>query len=279
MSGKLILENTSIKITRASEFNDPFDTFQNLFFEFETSEVTNLFVSKFMELVTNRIPIDVNENNRFGKIVNYIILNHDNQTPDMSGIRKLLEDRQAIVDTILKESNDIWFNYLNENRIFCMSENYDNLLMWSHYADSHKGVVIRFKVIPEIQSAFSAASPVIYSERPPSLGTFDDIFYKTIGAVDQDISELNKKYSLTKSEIWRYEKEWRFTLKQRDPTKNYDLLEIDPREIDGVILGCKIEDEIKNDILIATRKYPEIEIFQAKKNDKGYNLIFENISL
>lgn len=85
--------------------------------------------------------------------------------------------------------------------------------MWSHYADSHKGVVIRFRVIPELQTAFCAASPVKYSEMPPNLGTFDDMFYTAIGAKKRELNALNDKCLFTKSLLWSYKKEWRFSVK------------------------------------------------------------------
>ena len=54
-------------------------------------------------------------------------------------------------------------------RVFCVSEVNDNILMWSHYAQYHRGVCIRLRVMPEVDNALCAAKKVIYTESPPSI--------------------------------------------------------------------------------------------------------------
>jgi hypothetical protein len=44
--------------------------------------------------------------------------------------------------------------------VFCSTKNHDSLLMWAHYAQAHKGVVLRF--LPDKQKTH------FFSHRVPS---------------------------------------------------------------------------------------------------------------
>jgi len=51
--------------------------------------------------------------------------------------------------------------------VFCTSTRKDNLLMWSHYCDHHRGAVIEISPSAEKDSALLVSKPVAYSaERP-----------------------------------------------------------------------------------------------------------------
>lgn len=100
-------------------------------------------------------------------------------------------------------------NYMVEQQIqflknmvrFCsMSERNDSLLMWSHYADQHKGVCIEY----DIRSSHFLSSlcfPVIYTDK-----VFDATEYHT----DKNKAvALSLMAALYKQRDWCYEKEWR----------------------------------------------------------------------
>lgn len=50
--------------------------------------------------------------------------------------------------------------------IFCLSPYNDNMLMWSHYADSHKGICLQFNRKHEF---FKNAEPVEYTDNIPTV--------------------------------------------------------------------------------------------------------------
>lgn len=88
---------------------------------------------------------------------------------------------------------------------FCsLSEEWDNILMWSHYASSHTGFVIGF----EIETNDHHVQKVNYAN---TLSAFDILSIAKI--LQQDYSPLNlneiiQDFSI-KSTQWSYEKEWR----------------------------------------------------------------------
>ncbi len=65
---------------------------------------------------------------------------------------------------ILADSRNKWYLVLPHMRIFCVSEVFDYLRMWAHYAESHQGIVIKFNSLPEKDNALYIAQPGSYSE-------------------------------------------------------------------------------------------------------------------
>ena len=82
--------------------------------------------------------------------------------------------------------------------VFCLSQNNNNTLMWSHYADSHKGICIEYKI----------------HSLPPSVG------WGMVNYVPEnyDYKRASKNNGLisagfyTKHENWFYEKEIRLAM-------------------------------------------------------------------
>jgi Protein of unknown function (DUF2971) len=122
----------------------------------------------------------------------------------------------------------------NEFRIASLSADPSNFLLWSHYADGHKGVAIEV----EIDSSHRDLFEVTYS---PFSAVFSD--KKQIGNGD-----LRYIFN-SKSEEWAYEEEWRIITKNEffvlpSPVKRVLLGPIfDPerRELLGKLLPPSVE--------------------------------------
>jgi hypothetical protein len=132
---------------------------------------------------------------------------------------------------------------------YCLSKKPDEMLMWSHYADEHKGVCLSFKskygVIQEedftgyrltIDSASMPIREIKYKKIMPS----------SVNLLDKNLSRRSirlSKFLLTKGACWRYEKEHRMllvnkesTAKERPKTKN---CKFEKTELEGVIFGLR----------------------------------------
>lgn len=105
------------------------------------------------------------------------------------------------------------------------SERSDSILMWSHYANNHKGVCIGYS-LKELIEKYDFF-PVVYEGR---LQQYTD-----------GSSELRE--ILTKYTDWSYEKEWRLIQKdEKGKSLNGKCIPfVKPKEI---ILGCKSDDLI-----------------------------------
>ena len=158
---------------------------------------------------------------------------------------------------------------LSDTSIFCVSETNDNILMWSHYTDNHTGAVIEFHAQLE-DSAFLVAQRVRYESTIP-------VFTLEM-ANERRADELFDMITLTKSTDWEYEKEWRVVTTMHDKSKDYEILRFPPEEVAAIYLGCRTTDECKREIIeIANAKYPNAKIYQARKHEREFSLVFEPV--
>lgn len=82
--------------------------------------------------------------------------------------------------------------------IACFSEKSDDILMWSHYADSHKGICLEFDTSFD---PFDTIRNVTYSDKLPEFNMAEILVRGNY--------ESYFKVMRTKHIDWKYEKEWR----------------------------------------------------------------------
>jgi hypothetical protein len=160
-----------------------------------------------------------------------------------------------------------------------VTEDHDNLLMWSHYADEHKGAVFKIKCIEEKQSLLCAALKVKYSDEYPIFGTDDD--WRNVVKTGQfpDLVRVYNELLLTKSTDWQYENEWRMIFPRPEDTgKKSVFLGFHQEEIESIFLGCRMSGENKVQLIsLARSKYPNAKIFQARKSKTEFRLHFDEV--
>lgn len=140
----------------------------------------------------------------------------------------------------------------------------DDILMWSHYTDGHKGLCLEFDPTKEI-TLFGQALKVRYS--------YD---YPSVNIINIGEPEEFRKALLTKSKHWEYEQEWRI-VKPKDEG-GQGIHRFQPELLTGVILGALISPEDKDKVLNWVKNYPtNITLYQAKISRTKYQLDIEPI--
>jgi hypothetical protein len=88
--------------------------------------------------------------------------------------------------------------------VFSLSETWNSPLMWSHYADEHRGICLEYDTrhIPH-----PGIAAVDYSS-PRSVKASDLIKWKIEGSSEAE-RRVHNRYFFAKSPQWQYEKEWR----------------------------------------------------------------------
>ena len=119
------------------------------------------------------------------------------------------------------------------------------MLMWSHYANSHKGFCIEYTVPRDLTTSSQIVNnifPVIYSQVRVSVLEQCVDFSLTPRLSDSALWEIYKNGLLTKSMDWSYQNEWRLI--------SYDSLLSDSGEykcrffpISKIYLGNKMDRE------------------------------------
>jgi hypothetical protein len=163
--------------------------------------------------------------------------------------------------------------FLSDALIFCLTEDHDNLVMWAHYADNHRGGVVKFLPVKEVDSPLLEAKNVIYSRNIPAI-EYSNVFDNT-PEVRQSIIDA---FTLTKSTDWQYEREWRIVTWSKDPTKKSSLRPFAEKEVGGLYLGCRMCEADKSELIgIMAEKYPWAPIYQATPKRNVFSLAFEQI--
>ncbi len=146
----------------------------------------------------------------------------------------------------------------------CLCTSYKNRLMWSHYADSHKGFCIEYDFSePEDEILSKLPLPVVYSEKRPSVP------WKA--AIENSEENMEEAYAeimmglLTKDNEWEYENEWRILI---GATEDSELV---MPKVSCIYLGASIEKE-NRDKVIAIAKERNIPVKQMKVDRGAYDL-------
>jgi uncharacterized protein YktA (UPF0223 family) len=164
-------------------------------------------------------------------------------------------------------------NYSELFGVTCFSKFRENILMWSHYADSHKGIVIGFdskKLWNNLEDYFK----VIY-QRKRVLTPYDI----AVGKANYEKQYKHyKKLIRSKFEEWNYEKEYRLINKfencKYDGINDLYFFNFKDSTINEIILGAEMDITAKNNIRnIIKDKKLKVDIKEAKIDTKEYKLI------
>lgn len=144
-----------------------------------------------------------------------------------------------------------------------LSERFDDILMWSHYASSHSGFVFGFEFKNFKDHSLQKVRYV------NSIEGFDPISHLKIiegdyshPNMDQLIKDLSQK-----AQCWNYEKEWRIWMKE--PTYYH----FEPDELKEIYFGVNCDIETKSIILQLTSYLPnEFNFFQMEFGDNPIRL-------
>lgn len=140
--------------------------------------------------------------------------------------------------------------------IVSLCTDYKNRLMWSHYADNHKGFCIEYDFGTDVlKESGVIAFPVAYSSMRPKI-PYEAVLLSekpTLENVNsQNINERIFLSMLTKDKIWSYEREWRILISAQE------AINIPAPPVSCIYLGacCSEENEEKIKALVQDRNIP-----------------------
>lgn len=182
--------------------------------------------------------------------------------PELSGVKRNQEvDRtMANQQELLSNISTTADKALNNIGACCLTTNPRNLLMWSHYANQHKGVMLQFELAKDT-STFLKAVKVNYVKDYPIINWANDTE-----------SELRKAF-LNKFEAWGYEDEWRIIHVFGANT----YMDFQSTALTGIVLGCKADEFVKSTInqLLSERtekNMSAVNIYNAYMHDSKYKV-------
>ncbi|MGV8093468.1 MAG: DUF2971 domain-containing protein [Mangrovibacterium sp.] len=182
---------------------------------------------------------------------------------------EITDESDILQDYYKNHYKKVIFKVFTDNSIACFSETKDEILMWSHYADHHKGICLEYEAAKLPENVFTLCKPVIYCKKYPKLD-----FSKFLQPGIKNTTDFIDRMILTKSEAWKYEKEWRIVL----PGYGNKAVKFPPALLTAVYMGCNISSENRNALIDLLIKRPEhTEIYQCEKMKNSFSLKFSLI--
>lgn len=240
-----MLANNQIYFASPLDFNDPFDCAAHEHM-FETLNPQSL------EFLANIHPQ----------------VSSENITPENT--ERLIEAIQLHpeIQKIIAEQKDVLPKFLNETGILCLSSCNDSILMWSHYANYHKGFCIGFKNNIGVQE--NLIREVSYSQARNN--DFIPLYlFSQITTTEEAIDNLFKIFIFTKYIDWKYEQEWRIIGEKG--------IAIYPQDcIDSIIFGLKMPIEERNTIRYIL-KNQDVKFFEAIKSKQHFSIEIRPVNI
>lgn len=231
-----VLINKKVWFSKPASLNDPFD----LGIDF----VNYISSSDF------RYMIETCKNQPF------ISSERKQELDEIGRLESIFPDPVALSES-WEGANNKLRNDLRNSGVFCMSELNDNILMWSHYAESHNGFCVEFiRHSNNLLGDIDVTNPVTYSCNFPSPTPFSD----------EGRNSCFDDLFLTKSKDWAYEKEWRLI------NEEGDILLPFPGDISAIIFGLKMSSGHKQTIRTILADNHNITYKQAEKVPNSLNL-------
>ena len=221
--------NGEIWFASPLEFNDPFDS--NIIIDENTSEEQ---IKKYFEIVYE------------GK---------NNQEEIQNLFKEVVEKPDAFREVIHNDTKSL----LLAQGVACFSRCNDNLLMWSHYADRHKGICLKFEVAKD-REVFHPMFDVSY---PRDYPLYDYLNHQ------EELVKIMK----TKSADWQYEQEVRVIKPKRGVYK------FKKEALSEVIFGCRASERQIETLtnLVKNNGYSNVTFTRTKMKPLQYGLDFEKI--
>jgi hypothetical protein len=324
--GLQILESNSVVLSNPQDFNDPFDCL--LYWNEEELDKTCEILSDlsleqmFLKIISDVAPnikklsqrvlvrfvlweyrmlqkayrykpleyrpcFNKSKLDKIYNLCNKLGANNDKQIEGKTIIDTQIEDQRKVLRDKISSIKEIRNKFL----VSCFSTNYDSILMWSHYANNHKGVCIEFDIPNGEQELYNK---VIYSDTRPSNNlehSAEKICGHLIGKGEIDkadklfIKIMTEPY-YTKSTDWAYEEEYRIIFSEQDIDKHDRLCKVKCNDgferlaykmppIKRIYLGAKLPSDCPeqyNQILNLTKQKDDIEVVTLKISEDKYNL-------
>lgn len=237
-----------IRFSPIGEFNDPFELMPII------TPISRDYYNYILNSENEKISL-TEDDNQFSY----------SRFDDLNSYLKIYQTDMSNYGVLCLSSN----TKINQFLTACKQDKDDpraNILMWSHYADSHKGFVIEFKhdFIDGLE-----IKPVQYDIARGFL-TFEDI---------NDKKYANVFYK--KSPEWAYEQEYRTVLPLTQASKvineNIHLFSYKKSHVNSITFGCAMSKKNKEEImkLITNDKlFKNVKFNHARLDDEGFFLDF-----
>ncbi|MEM7166102.1 MAG: DUF2971 domain-containing protein [Planctomycetota bacterium] len=237
------LEKARVKVTRVRDLNDPFE------FRHRTKphELPDML----------RLLNDPKNRDRWRAVLRdsgRSVPGHISDGMKLRAARAMLNESDSHLEWLAAK--------LDEARVLSLARTAFPLLLWAHYAESHKGVALGFDL------SGTSAGNVEYTNTMPDIGAWED-------------SSKILQLMLTKSRDWQYEQECRILLEQSELVEEggVEFVEFGPRPLRQVIAGARSSAQLKSELrrVLSEERYQHVVYLEASCSSIEYKIEFNEV--
>ena len=214
------LKNNYLWFSKLNDFNDPYDGLMRTSFEHTQNEFEA-----------------------------FVVLHKEDWTPQT--LSQFYQNPKSFLENGLEQAR-------KSVKVCCFSEQNDNILMWSHYANCHKGICLEFEYAENETNLFHTFRSVQYSR------SYDCCNYFRCS------QKYVEKMVFTKALDWSYEKEYRAAFAQLEGNQVF----YSPSALRRIIFGCKTTEDYKNKVKAIAPN--SVRYAECKLNEYHYKLEIVN---
>lgn len=270
----IVLKNQTLRWSTPATLNDPYDIQFDLQLNFDRDKVLRDTLDKIWKAFTGELP--GHPDNGMTKAINFM-------RPHLKGIQKKQLLRQmeegvkqsfTTMDKNIHETYRLTREQLSTSKILCLTDSPTNQLMWAYYADSNKGVVLRFEEEAGGDSPYCTAQKMSYTRDIPRLFEEDELSDFLAGLIIFDQAKRIHSLIYTKSEAWKHENEWRiFAGDGRNKNAPHEDIAFGSRELTGIVFGCRMPPDHQEALsALMKHRYPHAEILRAAPANHSFQL-------
>lgn len=284
-TAKIVLSNSSVRFSPLFEFNDPFEGNIHPVNYFSIEDFGYEMYQQIIEVLENNEDLYIHKQS--GLIPQLISLYKKGGVPDVSIHDFALDLSLLLRGKKLQETPSDWSQTVHQRLTkyigaLCLTETFDNLLMWSHYAKNHKGIVIGFD-IDKFPKQPIEAQPIIYAENYPTsdiVETTSEFIGRNTIKIDNPLDDTFIRCNyFTKSVAWSYEKEWRILASAKINEENH-VLQLSGDSFHSLYIGCKASPEDKAFFIEKAKTLKsDIKIFNSCISTKSFSLEFSELDI
>jgi hypothetical protein len=160
------------------------------------------------------------------------------------------------------------FEEFTSNGVLSLTENWKSPLMWSHYADYHKGICIEYDIQNGTLNNSTAPFQVNYNGARGIL-TSDIYNWKISNSADAE-NRVREVFFLSKAPEWEYESEWRCVSGEVG-------VHFSAFPISAVYFGMQCEQPVVSTLVKLFDNIKPIDFYIVKPNRNSFDLYREDI--
>ncbi|HSD39560.1 MAG TPA: DUF2971 domain-containing protein [Rhodocyclaceae bacterium] len=267
-----LLVDDTIYFATPTTFNDPLDTRPALETDLD-SEALEEILSKLIEERTSA------EMSAAAKAIRYRgpkTLDHIARQSRIAAERLLADIRYNATNPDLVVNDPVRFllgQYIEDELlrrydkgIFSLAQRATCPLMWSHYADQHRGLCLGYSIpeaaMPNIHKIHYGGNRLVQAS----------VVEGMLSGNDTDRRTVDKAVLLKKAKPWAYEREWRLI----GPRGKQDS----PLELEEVVFGMRCDSAVKYAVVQALEKRDRpVRFFEIREQRSSFILVKRRVDI